>query len=99
VLRTNPLRKKEGTEVAKGKKKTSARKPYTAADVKLLKQHSKGKNASAEDCKADEEDRRLLKTKGPEVGNWTWLSAMIIAQPAASFDELAAGKAPRCHAG
>jgi hypothetical protein len=50
VLRTNPLRKKEGTEVAKGKKKTSARKPYTAADVKLLKQHSKGKNARAEDC-------------------------------------------------
>jgi hypothetical protein len=36
--------------VAKGKKKRPTSKPYTAADVKLLKQHSKGKNARAEDC-------------------------------------------------
>jgi hypothetical protein len=33
----------EETKVVKGKKRKSIRKPYTASDIKLLKQHSKAR--------------------------------------------------------
>ena len=59
----------------------------------------KGKNAGIEDREAYEENRRLPAAESAEARNRSWSSAIIIAQPAASFDELAAGKAPPCRAG
>ncbi len=49
------------------KKKKRVRKPYTAVDLLLLKQHSRDKDAGIEDCQAYAEARRISPTEGPET--------------------------------
>ncbi len=55
-------------KVAKAKKRTPARKPYTAADVKLLKQHSKAKTPVSKIAKLMKRSEGSLRQKALVLG-------------------------------
>ena len=69
----NPMRRAiqpprfEEREVAKAKKKRG-RKPYTAADVKLLKQHSKARTPVAKIAKLMKRSEGSLRQKARTLG-------------------------------
>ena len=54
--------------MAKSKKKKRARKPYSAADVKLLKQHSKAKTPVAKIVKEMKRSEGSLRQKALTLG-------------------------------
>jgi hypothetical protein len=54
--------------VAKAKKKKRSRKPYTAAEVKLLKQHSKARTPVAKIVKQMKRRERSLRQKALTLG-------------------------------
>ena len=54
--------------MAKSKKKKRARKPYGAADVKLLKQHSKAKTPVAKIVKEMKRSEGSLRQKALTLG-------------------------------
>jgi hypothetical protein len=54
--------------VAKAKKKKSARNPYTAADVKLLKQHSKARTPVSKIAKLMKRSEGSLRQKAQKLG-------------------------------
>ncbi|MBV9563327.1 MAG: hypothetical protein JOY90_23210 [Bradyrhizobium sp.] len=54
--------------MAKSKKKSTTRKPYTAADVKLLKQHSKSRTPVAKIAKAMKRSEGSLRQKALKLG-------------------------------
>jgi hypothetical protein len=54
--------------VAKAKKKLTARKPYTAADVKLLKQHSKARTPVSKIAKVMKRSVGSLRQKALKLG-------------------------------
>jgi hypothetical protein len=54
--------------VAKAKRKRSTRKPYTPADVKLLKQHSKAKTPVAKIAKQMKRSEGSLRQKALKLG-------------------------------
>jgi hypothetical protein len=56
------------TRVAKAKKKKSARNPYTAADVKLLKQHSKARTPVSKIAKLMKRSEGSLRQKAQKLG-------------------------------
>jgi hypothetical protein len=59
----------EEHEVAKAKKKTTtARKPYTSADVKLLRQHSKAKTPVTKVAKQMKRSEGSLRQKALTLG-------------------------------
>ena len=58
----------EENEVAKGKKQTPARKPYTAADVRLLKQHSKARTPVPKIAKQMKRTEGSLRQKAKKLG-------------------------------
>jgi len=51
------------------RKRRSARKPYSAADVKLLRQHSKAKTPVAQDREANEAQRGFAAAEGANGRN------------------------------
>ncbi|HLG89472.1 MAG TPA: hypothetical protein VKZ79_20010 [Alphaproteobacteria bacterium] len=55
-------------KVAKAKKKLTARKPYTAADVKLLKQHSKARTPVSKIAKVMKRSVGSLRQKALKLG-------------------------------
>jgi hypothetical protein len=55
-------------EVAKTRKKKRSRKPYTAADFKLLKQHSKARMPVAEIVKLMKRSEGSLRQKARILG-------------------------------
>jgi hypothetical protein len=57
-------------KVARATTKTPARKPYTAADVKLLKQHSKARTPVVKISKQMKRSARISETEGLEARNW-----------------------------
>jgi hypothetical protein len=63
-------------KVAKAKKKKPTRKPYTAADIQLLKQHSKARTPVSKIVKAYEENGRFSATESAEARDRPWPSAM-----------------------
>jgi hypothetical protein len=54
--------------VAKAKKKKRNRKPYTAADIKLLKQHSKARTPVAKITKLMKRSQGSLRQKALTLG-------------------------------
>jgi hypothetical protein len=54
--------------VAKGKKKRPTSKPYTAADVKLLKQHSKARTPVPKIAKQMKRTEGSLRQKAQKLG-------------------------------
>lgn len=54
--------------MAKAKKKQPARKPYTAADVKLLKQHSKARTPVSKIAKQMKRTVGSLRQKAIKLG-------------------------------
>ena len=54
--------------MAKAKKKRQARKPYTAADIKLLKQHSKARTPVAKVVKQMKRGEGSLRQKARSLG-------------------------------
>jgi hypothetical protein len=58
----------EDTRVAKAKKKRPARKPYTAADIKLLKQHSKAKTPVSKIARLMKRTEGSLRQKALKLG-------------------------------
>jgi hypothetical protein len=58
----------EEIEVKKPKKKIPARKPYTSADVKLLKQHSKARTPVAKISKEMKRSVGSLRQKALHLG-------------------------------
>jgi hypothetical protein len=54
--------------VAKAKKKKSARNPYTAADVKLLKQHSEARTPVSKIAKLMKRSEGSLRQKAQKLG-------------------------------
>jgi len=54
--------------VAKAKKKKPTRKPYTAADIKLLKQHSKARTPVAKIVKRMKRSEGSLRQKALSLG-------------------------------
>jgi len=58
----------EEIKLAKAKKKTPARKPYTAADVKLLKQHSKARTPVSKISKQMKRSVGSLRQKALKLG-------------------------------
>jgi hypothetical protein len=54
--------------VAKAKEKKPARKPYTAADVKLLKQHSKARTPVVKISKQMKRSVGSLRQKALDLG-------------------------------
>ena len=54
--------------MARAKKKKRARKPYSAADVKLLKQHSKAKTPVAKIVKEMKRSEGSLRQKALTLG-------------------------------
>jgi hypothetical protein len=54
--------------LAKAKKKLTARKPYTAEDVKLLKQHSKARTPVSKIAKAMKRSVGSLRQKALKLG-------------------------------
>jgi hypothetical protein len=54
--------------VAKAKKKTPARKPYTPADIKSLKQHSKAKTPVSKIAKLMKRSEGSLRQKALVLG-------------------------------
>lgn len=54
--------------MAKAKKKLTARKPYTAEDVKLLKQHSKARTPVSKIAKAMKRSVGSLRQKALKLG-------------------------------
>jgi hypothetical protein len=55
-------------KVAKAKKKRPARKPFTAADIKLLKQHSKAKTPVSKIVKLMKRTEGSLRQKAQKLG-------------------------------
>ena len=55
-------------KMAKAKKRKPARKPYTAADVKLLKQHSKAKTPVSKLAKLMKRSEGSLRQKAGTLG-------------------------------
>jgi hypothetical protein len=55
-------------ELAKAKNKKSSRKPYTAADIKLLKQHSKAKTPVLKIVKQMKRSEGSLRQKALKLG-------------------------------
>lgn len=55
-------------KVAKANKKRPTRKPYTAADVKLLKQHSKAKTPVSKIAKLMKRSEGSLRQKALVLG-------------------------------
>jgi hypothetical protein len=53
--------------VAKGKKQTPARKPYTTADVRLLKQHSKARTPVSKIAKQMKRTEGSLRQKAKKL--------------------------------
>jgi hypothetical protein len=62
-----PSRFKEN-KLAKATKKTPARKPYTAADIKLLKQHSKARTPVVKISKQMKRSVGSLRQKALDLG-------------------------------
>jgi hypothetical protein len=62
-----PLRFEEN-EVARAKKKKPTPKPYTAADTKLLRQHSKAKTPVAKIAKEMKRSEGSLRQKARKLG-------------------------------
>jgi len=58
----------EENKVAKAKKKIPVRKPYTAADVKLLKQHSKARTPVTKLSKQMKRSVGSLRQKALKLG-------------------------------
>lgn len=58
----------EEHEVAKAKKKKPTRKPYTAADIKLLKQYSKARTPVAKIVKQMKRSEGSLRQKALSLG-------------------------------
>jgi hypothetical protein len=54
--------------VAKAKKKRPARKPFTAADIKLLKQHSKARTPVSKIVKLMKRTEGSLRQKARKLG-------------------------------
>jgi hypothetical protein len=54
--------------LAKAKKKRPTRKPYTASDVKLLKQHSKAKTPVSKIAKLMKRTEGSLRQKAGTLG-------------------------------
>jgi hypothetical protein len=54
--------------LAKSKKKQTVRKPYTAADVKLLKQHSKARTPVSKVAKVMKRSVGSLRQKALKLG-------------------------------
>jgi hypothetical protein len=54
--------------VAKAKKKRPARKPFTAADIKLLKQHSKARTPVSKIVKLMKRTEGSLRQKAHKLG-------------------------------
>ena len=54
--------------MAKAKKKLTARKPYTASDVKLLKQHSKARTPVSKIAKSMKRSVGSLRQKALKLG-------------------------------
>jgi hypothetical protein len=54
--------------VAKAKKKRSTPKPYTAADIKLLKQHSKARTPVSKIVKLMKRTEGSLRQKARKLG-------------------------------
>jgi hypothetical protein len=54
--------------VAKAKKKRPARKPFTAADIKLLKQHSKARTPVSKIVKLMKRTEGSLRQKALKLG-------------------------------
>jgi hypothetical protein len=54
--------------VAKPKKKRAARKPFTAADIKLLKQHSKARTPVSKIVKLMKRTEGSLRPKARKLG-------------------------------
>ncbi|MGY8684162.1 hypothetical protein Q2941_41375 [Bradyrhizobium sp. UFLA05-153] len=54
--------------MAKAKKKRPARKPYTAADMKLLKQHSKARTPVVKIAKLMKRSEGSLRQKAITLG-------------------------------
>jgi hypothetical protein len=54
--------------VAKAKKKRPARKPFTAADIKLLKQHSKARTPISKIVKLMKRTEGSLRQKARKLG-------------------------------
>jgi hypothetical protein len=54
--------------VAKAKKKKSVRKPYTAADTKLLRQHSKAKTPVRKIAKQMKRSEGSLRQRARTLG-------------------------------
>ena len=52
----------------KSKKRKQARKPYTAADIKLLKQHSKARTPVAKIAKLMKRSEGSLRQKAQSLG-------------------------------
>jgi hypothetical protein len=63
--------------VAQAKKKKPARNLYTAADIKLLKQHSKARTPVPK-IAAYEKIRRVVETEGSKTRNRSGPSTMIV---------------------
>jgi hypothetical protein len=58
----------EENKVAKAKTKRPARKPYTSADVKLLKQHSKARTPLSKISKQMKRSVGSLRQKAQKLG-------------------------------
>jgi hypothetical protein len=58
----------EESKLAKATKKRPTRKPYTAADVKLLKQHSKAKTPVSKLAKLMKRSEGSLRQKAGTLG-------------------------------
>ena len=58
----------EETKVVKGKKTKSIRKPYTASDIKLLKQHSKARTPVSKIAKQMKRSVGSLRQKALKLG-------------------------------
>ena len=54
--------------MAKAKKKTTARKSYTAADLKLLRQHSKARTPVSKIAKLMKRSEGSLRQKALKLG-------------------------------